>query len=514
MIPEIHIDTKGIPTLYVHGEPFFCLAGELHNSSASSLEYMEKEIWPKLEGLNMNSVILPLYWECIEPREGEYDFSLLDGIIAQARNHGMKLIFLWFGLWKNSESMYVPGWMKRDTETYFRVKKISGEPINTISPLCAAAVEKDRRAFTAIMERIRELDEEHSTVLFLQVENEIGLLGTERDYSEAANLAFSRNVPEELTEKLGLAPGKSWRETFGEDAEESFRAYWFARAVETIAASGRTVYPLPCYTNAWLRQYPWYPGSYPSGGPVKEMHRIWKAAAPSLFTLAPDIYVPYVPDVMDEYAYPGNPLVIPEVRKDAVTAAYCLYAFGQHSAICYSPFGIEELNMDPALVETPPREVMAALNIDPSAFDIAGSSAYLARAYDLVDQLKPLLLKYRGTDHIRSFVKHEETDYGAFFRFADYDLSVSYAPRMPGKPIAGGIVFELEKDRFLLAGMQAGFQFLPKPGVNRKTEILRLEEGTLADGEWVRGRILNGDEKMSLRLGDMPGCMLVELYQY
>lgn len=211
MIPEIHVDENGIPTLYVEQEPFICLAGELHNSSASSLDFMEREIWPKLEGLNMNSVILPLYWECIEPQEGSYDFTLLDGIIAQARSHHMRLIFLWFGLWKNAESMYIPGWMKRNPETYFRAQKVSGEQINTISPLCAAAVEKDRLAVTAVMSRIRELDETQSTVLFIQVENEIGLLGTARDYSDAANQAFSQAVPPELADKLGLEAGKDWR---------------------------------------------------------------------------------------------------------------------------------------------------------------------------------------------------------------------------------------------------------------------------------------------------------------
>ena len=115
-IPKIKSD-RGFPTLYVNGEPFLALSGEIHNSGSSSLEYMEKHVWPQLKGLNMNSVIVPLYWETIEPVEGEYRFDLLDGLTAQARENQMKLIFLWFGLWKNGESMYVPAWMKADTKT-------------------------------------------------------------------------------------------------------------------------------------------------------------------------------------------------------------------------------------------------------------------------------------------------------------------------------------------------------------------------------------------------------------
>ena len=200
MIPQIKSD-RGIPTLYVKGEPFFALAGELHNSSSSSLEYMERQVWPNLQGMNLNTVLLPISWETIEPREGEYDFTLVDGLIRQAREAQMHLVFLWFGLWKNGESMYVPQWMKEDGRKYFRARKVNGEPLNTISPLCQAAVEKDAEAFSRVMAHIREMDQEESTVIFIQVENEIGLLGTARDYSSEANEAFC------LRNTAGQEPG-------------------------------------------------------------------------------------------------------------------------------------------------------------------------------------------------------------------------------------------------------------------------------------------------------------------
>ncbi len=170
--------------------------------------------------------------------------------------------------------------------------------------------------------------------------------------------------------------------------------------------------------------------------------------------------------------------------------------------------------MDPSMIDGPPMEVMRALNIDPSAFDIAGSAPYLAKAYDLVNQMKPLYLEHRGTGHLRSYVKRSETDYGAFLKFQEYDLQIAYSPRMPKKPIAGGMVYELERDRFLLIGMQSSFTFTPKPGQNKKVEILKLEEGELVNGQWKPCRIFNGDEKMSLNLGDIPSCLMVQLYQY
>ena len=210
-IPYVKRDEKGIPTLYVHDKPFFMRGGEIHNSSASDSAFLDEKLWPALRGLNLNSVIVPLYWELIEPAEGKYDFSLLDEMVASARWEGLKLCFLWFGLWKNAESFYVPAWMKKDTETYFRAEKVNGEKMKTISPLCTAAVEKDRRAFTAVMRHIKEIDEYENTIVVMQVENEIGLLGTDRDYSPAANAAFNRPIPEKLGDELGGLRG-TWKE--------------------------------------------------------------------------------------------------------------------------------------------------------------------------------------------------------------------------------------------------------------------------------------------------------------
>lgn len=510
-LPEIR-KYNGIDTLFVNNEPFIVLGGELHNSSASSLEYMEKTVWPSLEGLNMNSVVLPIYWELIEQEEGVFDFSLLDGIILQARKYKKHLVLLWFGLWKNSESMYVPAWMKKDTDTYFRTKKVNGDLMNTISPLCQAAVEKDANALAHIMAHIKEFDENENTVITIQVENEIGLLGTDRDYSIQAEEEFIKDVPVEIEKEFSVQG--NWSKCFGYEAGEYFMAYHFAKAVEHITKAAKKEYNIPYYANAWLKQYPWYPGSYPSGGPVISMHKMWKLMAPSLFCLAPDIYVSYVPQVMEEYTQNGNPLFIPEVRKDAVTASYALYAFGKYNAIGYSPFAIEEFGMKPEEIHKPPMAVMIALNIDPTAFDIEGSKEYLSSVYGLMQDIKPLYFKYRGTPHLKSFLKTCETDFGAFLQFEKYDFKIGYAPRQPYKPLAAGMIYEVDENSFYIIGMMNNIKISPKVGENKNVDILRLEEGTFENGEWVCNQILNGDEKMALNLGDKLACYYVELYKF
>ena len=64
------------------------------------------------------------------------------------------------------------------------------------------AQKADTKAFTKLMEHIKELDEQHSTILMVQVENEVGLLGNSRDGRPAAEQRFHDPVPLDSLEKL------------------------------------------------------------------------------------------------------------------------------------------------------------------------------------------------------------------------------------------------------------------------------------------------------------------------
>ena len=514
ILPVIREDKK-IPTLYVDGQPFLAFAGEVHNSAAYDTEKLEAQIWKNMDSSHLNTLIVPIYWETLEPEEGTFDFTLADTLLEQAQRYGKKLILLWFGLWKNAESSYIPGWMKRDDETYFHAEKYGGEKLNTISPACGRAVEKDAAAFARLMAHLREEDHA-SSVIMVQVENEVGLLGTDRDYCAQAQALFSRKIPELMrcTAKGDTCEGRegSWTEAFGEDAAEAFSAWQFASALEKIASAGRKEYAIPCYTNVWLKQFPWYPGSYPSGGPVHDMLWLWKAAAPSLFTIAPDIYVSYVPRVMEEYGSPENPLLIPEVRKDAVTASYALYAFLHHHAIGYAPFGIEDLWTEDN--KALPAEVMEALKLDPLSFHLAGTKEALSEVYRLVEELKPLYLKYRGTNRLQCYLKKTEGDQGCYLKFSFCDLEIEYFPAIEGKPAAAGAVFELEENKLLIAGMMSSIKFHSKAGKHRKIEFLKKELGTFQNGKWLCEQRQNGDEKIVTILSDKPCCYCIELFDY
>ena len=231
------------------------LSGELHNSSSSSLEYMEP-IWPKLEALGLNTVVTPLSWELIEPEEGKYDYTLVDGLLKQARASHQKVVFLWLASWKNGMSSYAPVWVKRDTKRFPRVVA-HGDVVEVLSPQGAATEEADSRAFTALMRHIKEVDSNDHTVLMMQLENEVGVLGDTRDHSDAANKAFAGPVPAELTAYLkahrdtlypllrelwdanGDKTSGTWAEVFGDTAraDEIFMAWHYARYIQAVGAT-------------------------------------------------------------------------------------------------------------------------------------------------------------------------------------------------------------------------------------------------------------------------------------
>ncbi len=511
-IPQL-LKENGIYNLYVDGKPYIALAGEIHNSSSSSLNYMKEKVWPHLRGLNLNTVVLPIYWELIEPEQGIFDFQLLDGLVEQAREENVRLVLVWFGLWKNGISSYVPGWVKKDYNTFFRTENRNKERSDTISPLCLKAVEADANAFSQLMAHLKKVDGDRHTVIMVQVENEIGLLGSDRDYSDRANDAFKLPIPAELESLYGTSG--NWEEAFAEDAAEYFMAYHYARAVERIASAGSTIYPLPLFVNAWLEQFPWRPGSYPSGGPIAKVMKLWKATAPTICLYAPDIYLPNFAEVCEEYtANNDNPLFIPEARRDVASVTNVFYALGKHDALCFAPFGIEDYL-------APPSDdgsgfdigLLMALNIDMSAFHLNGSGPYLARSYELLGNMLGVIQKYRGTGKMTGFLQNHNQ--GCMLSFSNYDIKVSYNRQQEGKPVSGGLVIEVSDHEFILAGIGFRYEFLPKRGDSGKVGFIRIDEGTFVKDEWIRGRVLNGDEAAyHLKIGNHPAAMRVEMYQY
>jgi hypothetical protein len=479
--------------LLVDGNPFLVLAGELRNSSPSSLEYM-KPIWPKLRQMNLNTVLAAVPWDLIEPQEGRFDFTLVDGLIQEARHHELRLVLLWYGSWKNGLSHYAPEWVKRDTQRFPRVRLENGRHIEVLSPFSGECLGADARAYAALMQHLRRVDAKQRTVIMIQMENEVGILGDSRDRSDLANQAFAGPVPENLLSylarhKAGLSPeveeawssggfkeSGTWNEVFGAGAraDEIFMAWSYSRYVNSVTELGKTEYALPTYMNAWIVQpEDEKPGDYPSGGPQAHLHDIWRAGAPQIDIFAPDIYLLDFAEVCGVYTRGGNPLFIAESRAGAQGAANAFYAFGQMKAIGYSPFAIEEREPNPG-------------------------NGPISQAYDILRQLTPLILEAQSNGTIAGASLNTDNP-AQTFTLGNYTLEVALRRqrRSTEVPPAGyGLFLCTGPDTYVAAGSDIQITFFTNPPGPQIVGLASVSEGRYVNGVWTPGRKLNGDSIM------------------
>lgn len=520
--------------LMVKEQPMVLLAGEVHNSNASSPAYMEP-IWQKAQVLGMNCLLLPVSWEMIEPEEGTFDFSVVEKLIGQARRYEMKIGFLWFGSWKNAECMYAPAWVKKDRKRFPRAEIVKGEaksnlpgshprPYTTLSYLGRETNIADSKAFAALMAYIRDIDEEEQTVVAVQVENETGLLGSAREHSDFADTVFSSDVPDDFAAYMksrthempedvcaaveqGAGSG-SWEEVFGPAAEEIFSAYHISTYVENVARAGKKQYALPFMVNCWLDKQDNKPGDYPSGGPVSRMHTVWRFGAPSIDVFCPDIYVPYFCDVCDTYTQHGNPLFIAETATHSYAGARQVYVIGHHHALGYSPFGFEDIGEPFNTMQG----FLFGMDVTDPALKTPQSVEEYASYSHALRQLMPLITQRYGTNDLQA-VSSERPDENIldFGRFG-----VTAMTQLPLLKKQTGVclgVKTAEDECYLLtSGCVLRLQSLDRAAPH--ADILDLEEGRFEDGRWNVIRRLNGDEAAFLEFDDVTLLRLrVDIYR-
>jgi beta-galactosidase GanA len=401
-IPQL-VSRGNITQLYVNHKPFLILAGELNNSTSSSITYM-RPIWKQAKALNFNTVITPLSWELIEPKENLFDFSLVDSLIVNARQNDMHLIFLWLASWKNGMSSYTPLWIKEDYEKYPRAKIQNNQTQEVLSTFSEVNCQADSKAFAALMKHISEFDGSVHTVLMMQVENETGILGDSRDRSTTANAAFEAAVPKALINYLikhkeslvremkkqwaqnGFKTTGNWEDVFGKgtNTDEIFMAWNYAGYVNRVASAGKKEYPIPMYANAWLNQNDESkPGDYPSGGPLAHVMDIWKARQTGIDIFAPDLYAADYENRCQKFTQQGNPLFIPEMNSNDDGARNIFIAIGKYNAIGVSPFGIDHIK-----------------DAEKSGF---------SKNYAVLNQLSPLIEEKQAKKEIIGFVINEKT---------------------------------------------------------------------------------------------------------
>lgn len=481
--------THGTSTqLLVDGEPFLVLGGELGNSSASCAEDIDR-IFPKLNRMGLNTVLVPAYWDLTEPMEGEFDFSLTDKVLEAARENDLKVVFLWFGAWKNSMSCYAPEWFKTDYRKYPRARTREGKPLEIASAFSENVFKADNKAFGQWLRHIAEVDKDHGTVIMVQIENEIGMLESARDHSNEADKAFNSPVPERLMKHLGLKGEGTWEEVFGEGlyTDEKFMAWHYGLYVERMAQTARSIYNVPLFVNAAMNSRGRKPGEYPSAGPLAHLKDIWKCAAPSVDFLSPDIYDDGFKGWVAKYDMPDNPLFIPEAKLTENNGVRAFYVFGEHDAIGMCPFSIED-GSD------------------------SQSSAFV-QGYRKLEEMMPLIIENQGREAMWGLL-FDQNDKERIIVDGDLTLTCRHNFTLPWDPRAtdgsvwpegGGIIIRISEYEYIVAGNGIVVEFAKtSEKAAAKVEKSLGEDGFVAAG----GRQTN--EAVAAKW-DSPRCGLASV---
>lgn len=538
-----HLERVGSSTcLVVDGAPLILRCGELNNSTASSIAYMEQQrTFDRLKALNLNSVIATASWEIVEPAEGQYRFDEVDYVIREARARGMKVVFIWFGAFKNPFMTYAPSWVKQNPGKYPRAVNAEGKDLELPSVFSEAVMKADARAYTALLGHIREVDRDR-TVVMMQIENEPGLRGAARDFSKLAEKAWKGQVPVQLTDYLkanhaslqpdireawesnGLRTRGNWEEVFGKSLTEKddsdpilhqtehfFTAYHYARYLDFMAKEGKKVYPLPVFTNASVFGIRSRGVSLGNGCSIPEFFDLYRAGAPNLDILTPNSYMQQLDQICEAFSWRDNPILIPE---SSVSGARGLYAVGEWDAIAFSPFGID--SWAAGILDRPSTQQ----RLFSDSYALLEAADHLIREHLGKDTMRGTYL-YNGHDadslaigdYVVRFGRGRSFDIGALMAPAGGGIR----PREPREERFEGaaILIQTARDEFYLMGYGVNAAFSLKEGIKHSfCGYDRIDEGSFEKGAFVPGRLLNGDERNAFLPDGKVTVLRIKMYHY
>ncbi len=505
-MPRLARENNGSFQFMVDDRPFIILGIQTNNSSGYPGEL--ERTWPLARRIGVNTVEIPIQWQAVEPVEGQFDFSGVDGLVAGARKHDLRLILAWFGGFKNAAMHFAPAWVKQDTHKYPRMIDQAGAPMRTLATYPDSTIQADARAFAAFMRHLKEIDGDRHTVIAVQVENEAGVLGTDRDHSAAAEKLFAQRVPEAAARAFNKSATGAWTEVFGPHGGETFMAYYQALYIQKVAEAGRKEFGLPLFLNVWtdIQDGFYEPGfSHPSGGPTTRMLPLYKALVSAVDWISPDIYKSNYVQFIEEatpYARADNPLMIPETGRALTYCKSMISVLGDLKGIGVSVFGVEG----------------PAEGIPESLHDLAAT-------YRVVGEATPLLAEAKKYGKLRSAVEQEGAatlvldfgDYEAMAQFGPMNYGYGGARAAGTKGKTGRVLIgQTGPEEFVIAGFDTTVNFRPRYGSQKpRADFVSAEEGVYDNGAWKPRRQLSGDEIFfGLRIPPGGAVVKVKLMKY
>jgi hypothetical protein len=471
-------DLNGRRSLYVDGKPFIILGLQWDCDWCYTPEDMDFQ-FAEAKKMRLNTASLLLYWREVEPEKGVYDFTMLDHRIEMARRHNMKIVLVWFASFKNACLTYAPDYIRANHKEYRKVHKADGSLVtNCCCPTAKHTHERDELALIEVFKHLKEVDREQHTVILFQMQNEVGILDSDRCHCPTCEAEFVR--------------GK-WAERYGWLAGEAFTAAMIADYCDSLTKTVKDIYPLPVYMNAALpeERANSTAGNHFSnsnrvghfnGGPVRHVLPIWRERIKHVDFLSPDIYQPSYRDFRNfcaEYSWEGNPLYVAECAtgKGMRAERNAIYAVAEFAAIGFDPWSMTRNCPD----------FMGEPLVNPCDLRWSDDAHELLKSYKIIADVMQPLCHAQNTKNLGFFVQ-EAAEVGRKVQMGDVWVELRYSHPLNA---ARGLIIKLAEDEYVISGLGTYVQFSRIWG--EALPIEKAEVGYFVGDEWHKRFLLSSE---------------------
>jgi hypothetical protein len=207
------------------------------------------------------------------------------------------------------------------------------------------------------------------------------------------------------------------------------------------------------------------------------MRDVWRAGAPSLDALAPDIYGPDFQQVCAAFNVDDNPMLVPEAYYYEPSAVAPFFAFGEVNALLFGSYFIEGYGWGPH----PPAR---------------GQLHPVKDTFAVLREMAPVILQHQGRQSMTGFFQVSDDDHftkslngyniemtGTRNVYGDVH-SAGASEFLKGAVPGGAMVIVLGRDEFVIAGRGLNIKFA-RSG-SQPPRVTSAIEGHYLKGVWHR----------------------------
>ena len=164
--------------------------------------------------------------------------------------------------------------------------------------------------------------------------------------------------------------------------------------------------------------------------------------------------MPYFNDVCKSFTKDDNPLYIPECATHSYAASRMIYTVGRYHALCYAPFGFENMGEPFGVMEG----ILFGMDTSDPALQIPQSVEKYREYADALECMMPLLVGAYGTKRLQA-VSAENADENVM-DFGEYKIQAVFEHPFVTRKDGVCLGFNVAEDEFYFLADGCGIEVI------------------------------------------------------